>query len=294
MTKKDFDPTLFSLTLLLSNDEKINIEIPKSKKGYHGKTVGGEKTYHMAIDAFTINFSNKNELLDYLRDNNLAPIDNISNNNISVMITYDDKIVPSISNKIAYDGSGIEDFIKNTPINDSFYYEANSYGTSAYNTVNSFKNRVLPLYYESPLSDYFSRYIKKLFNFSNHELYSCLNLGYDKEEYDRSGRIFPLNDSAFYEYENIRWFLLTDFKELEMSLAQKRYDDSPYTADERKDAQEDFEEILLSIDEKYTEESVEKPISFKNFKGPYTIDPEEEMEMFNHPIYEEENHKTRK
>ena len=261
MPKKD-NKQLFSLVLVLPNNHYYTVEIPKSKKGYQNKYVGGLSTYHMAIDDFTIRFIDKDDLLNYLRDNSLAPISSINNNSIGIMIKCDGKAPISSDYDIAYKGCGLDNFIKETAIGDSFYYEANSFGTRAYDVVNDFKNRVLPLYYNSKLSDYFSKYIDNLNNHSKHKLSSCLKLGYKQEEYAKSKRIFLLNDSAFYEYENIRWFLMTDFMKLEMELAKKRYNDSPYTADERKEALEDYEDTLLEIENRYTNEPYKENISY--------------------------------
>lgn len=63
MKKPKFQPNKFSLVIRYDDKVKI-IDIPEIKGDT--KKHGGKETYQMAIDAFTINFANEQELLDYL------------------------------------------------------------------------------------------------------------------------------------------------------------------------------------------------------------------------------------
>ncbi len=87
MTKEKIDPKAFSLWLH-HGQSAVRIEIPYTKRGIKGMNVGGKETYLMAIDAFTTQFSNIDELINYIREKALARIKTIPNEEINMRITY--------------------------------------------------------------------------------------------------------------------------------------------------------------------------------------------------------------
>ena len=281
MSKK-FKTELYNLALLLPGGKVEYVDIPRSNKGFQRKVVGGVSTYQMAIDSYTIKFSNKDELLNDIRNNNLANINNIPNNNIGVMIQYDKRSISDDSRNVAYKDSGLEEFIKNNNIGSNFYNIGSSYGTEAYQVISEFKKKAISLFFNNELSTYYGYYLDKINNLTSNRLNNSLR-SYDDEEYLKNRRIFLRDERAFYEYENIRRHLMTDYRELELSFAQDRYNSSPFN--ERVEALKDFDEIIDSINKKYSD-------SFIDYNGPYTIDSEEEMYMLNNPYYEEDDTKS--
>ena len=77
----------FRLVIKYNNVTRI-IEIPETKRGFQNKTVGGRKTYLMAIDAFTTRFNNKEELLDYVKEHSLAKLPNDNYEQLYLSIEY--------------------------------------------------------------------------------------------------------------------------------------------------------------------------------------------------------------
>ncbi len=89
MTKKEkLDVKAFSLWVK-HGKFKQRVDIPLTKRGFKGKIVGGKQTYLMAIDDFTTKFSGPDELINYIRDNDLAKIKTCDNNEVEIIITYD-------------------------------------------------------------------------------------------------------------------------------------------------------------------------------------------------------------
>ena len=81
------DPKAFRLVVKSHNITRI-IEIPETKRGVQKQTVGGKSTYLMAIDAFTTQFKDKKELLDYAKEHELAKLPNIDYNQLYLSIEY--------------------------------------------------------------------------------------------------------------------------------------------------------------------------------------------------------------
>ncbi len=124
MVKKEtFDPKAFSLVIKYGETSQI-VPIPFTKRGIRRNTVGGDQTYQMAIDDFTTKFSNKSELLDYIKGHGLASIPDDNYNKISISIIYNGKSRFTSNLSIAYSNQKeLVDFIQNNAITGSFSSE---------------------------------------------------------------------------------------------------------------------------------------------------------------------------
>ena len=122
MPKEKFNPKAFSLWLTCGKYKK-NIEIPIMKKGVNYTPVGGKQTYLMAIDAFTTQFADYNELIDYIRDNNLARIKSADNDEIDFKITYNGPYPFSGNLSLIFNNNNeLVNFINVNQIKDYFHF----------------------------------------------------------------------------------------------------------------------------------------------------------------------------
>lgn len=117
------DTKAFRLVVKNANLTRI-IEIPETKRGFRNQTVGGKNTFLMAIDAFTTQFKDKEELLDYIKEHALAKLPNDSYDNLYISIEYTGpgeftgKLYPVYNNEQA-----LIDFINNNAIKEFFPFD---------------------------------------------------------------------------------------------------------------------------------------------------------------------------
>ncbi len=122
MKKENVNPKAFSLWLY-HGKSAVRIEIPYTKKGLRGTRVGGKETYLMAIDAFTTKFSDMDELIDYIRDNALARIKTIPNDEIGLYITYNGDYPFSGNLSLIFnDNKELINFIETNQIQGKFHF----------------------------------------------------------------------------------------------------------------------------------------------------------------------------
>lgn len=131
MAKKQepkFNPQGFSL-IVKYDDKKEVVEIPYKKQNYDRETVGGKQTYQMAIDAFTIKFKDKDELLNYIRNNDMANIKDIPNEDITVSMEYNGENDYGGNRDIVYnDNKELLFFIKTNLIKENYEFSFKVFG----------------------------------------------------------------------------------------------------------------------------------------------------------------------
>lgn len=119
--RKQIDAKAFRLVAKTANLKRI-IEIPETKRGFRNQTVGGKSTFLMAIDAFTTQFKDKEELLEYVRKHNLAKLPNDNNLYLTIEYTgsgeYTQDLYPVYNDK-----TSLTDFINNNYIKEHFPHD---------------------------------------------------------------------------------------------------------------------------------------------------------------------------
>lgn len=104
----------------LYKNEKYSVEIPNTKK----QDNLGKKTYWMAIDAYTTQFKDKEDLLNDIRQNGYLQIDeDIPNNELWVFIEYPRINNPEVIDLIYSDNQTLVKFIKENKFASRFSQE---------------------------------------------------------------------------------------------------------------------------------------------------------------------------
>lgn len=283
MTQKEkFKSEGFSLVLTTLSGKKIVVNIPKTKTTTLNKSAGGMQTYQMAIDAYTVNFNSKNELLDDIRKHDYADINTISNDDIRVSMTYGESVLDVVYS----DQKKLKQLISGSPVTSRFNTDDQGYAAKI---TADFMDQAARLYYKSEFREYYREYLRQRPFYAYDSILKSLNTGYDEGRYKRDGKLRVNWGFPFYEYGNIRDYLLTDYRKLESKFALRRFKESPFN--EMSEAERDYYETLDEINKRYgSYEKVENTgATFENFEeplvssGPYTVDPEEEMERLNNP-----------
>ena len=267
----------FSLVLIAPNHKPKFVTIPEIKHSYKNKKTSGTSTFQMAIDAYTTKFNNKDELLDDIRKNEYAAIKNISNEQITVYIVYTGDGY-NINSEVAYKkDERLVNFIQTNDISGNFIHFKDQYNSDTFNLIEDFKEDAYQRFYNYQYSDEYQKYLEKNQEIKEKSIYTSLKKGLYKEN-----NVF-VDDLPFYEYFNIRKHLLTDYKELEISFIEERFRKSP--PNEKAEAYKDYLEALSETEERYSKVKKQK---FSEMEiSDYTKDPEEEMKLYNRPIYDE-------
>lgn len=198
------DPKAFRLVVRNQNITRI-IEIPETKRGFKNQIVGGKKTFLMAIDAFTTQFKDKEALLDYVKQHELAKLPDVDYSQLYISIEYTGpgeftgKLYP------VYNGEhALIDFINNSIVKEHFPHD-NPY-------VKAFKQDVITRWTTGPsqaeyrifMTDYKNKYFgQDLINTFN----KIRRQGLIKDIKEKDSAIGPLS-----RYHNIRGWLLASNK----------------------------------------------------------------------------------
>lgn len=159
MTKKEkMEANKFSLVIRNSKLKRI-VPIPETKRGFRKSTVGGKETFLMAIDAFTTSFQDKEELLNYIKENNLVNFPNANYDNVYIDIEYKGKGEFTGNHQVLYNNQKeLIDFINNNEIKEYFPHE-NPYTNDFEQTiVNYWTSGVYQAEYKLFMTDYQNRY----------------------------------------------------------------------------------------------------------------------------------------
>lgn len=192
----------FSLTLSAPGFKAV-IEIPKMKKGT--TSVGGDQTYLMAIDKFTTQFQSKEEMLDYLIQNNLVTIpSSISYNQICIKIEHTNKEHDYGSLPVAYnENQELVDFLNNNQIASSFELSNP--------TIEDFKQTIINRWSKGMYQAEYRMYMEEYKNIRNpfgRDLkYTLIKL--DKQRKFNEFQNGNLAISSLNQYHNIRAHLIT-------------------------------------------------------------------------------------
>lgn len=197
------DPKAFRLVVKSHNITRI-IEIPETKRGFQKQTVGGKNTYLMAIDAFTTQFKDKKELLDYVIEHELAKLPNIDYNQLYLCIEY---IGPGEFNQrpqpVYSDENTLIDFINNSEVKEHFPHDNKYVEAFRQDVVSRWTTGLSQAEYRLFMTDYKNRYFgQDLIN----TFIKIQRQGLMKNIKEKDGTIGPLS-----RYHNIRgWLILGD------------------------------------------------------------------------------------
>lgn len=274
----------FSLVLIIPGHKPKFVNIPKAKRSYRNEKTSGITTYQMAIDAYTTKFNNKDELLNDIRENGYATIKNISNDKISVYIIYKGQCSNTFDDTVAYKkDTRLVNFIENNEVSGGFSRFKDQYNSDTFNLIEDFKEDAYNRFYNYQYSEEYRKYLEKNQGIEQKSIYRALQQGVYEDSLKRNNYTFR-NDLPFYEYFNIRKHLLTDYKELEISFIRERYKNIP--PNEKAEAYKDYLQDLEKTEERYS------PFRKQKFSemtvDNYTKDPEEEMQEYNNPSYNED------
>ncbi len=272
----------FSLTLTAPGFETV-VEIPKMRKG--STSVGGKQTYLMVIDKFTASFKNKEQMLAYIAQNNLATLPNdIDYQQIYVKITHTNKehnygYLPVVYN----DEQELVDFLKENQIAPTF--------SLGHPTVEDLRQTIIDRWTKGMYQSEYRMYMEEYKNIKNpfgRDLkYALMNL--DKQRKFNNFKNGELELTSLSQYHNIRAHLITKNK-LDEKL-HKIYEDYIIPPNERAEYERD----------KAREQSktVAKLEIVKTPEEKTTIEKEGSMQMalFTESLFfgtpETEQHKTR-
>ena len=305
--RKPFDPKAFSLLISVEGRQPIEVSIPIEREvqtldGPELKTEYLKRTTQWAIDKYTTRFASKAELLENIRENNLADIGDISDENVSISMFYNDYDHDSICTEVAY-----SDSFDLTNILDQCQYNAGSgelYGDYAEVFIENFKRYMIEKCCIHGDAYQYWKYWKEYQGqcFYNSKLLMGLLLQQDKDEYEKG--IYHLNqkpfEKEFNEYYNVRAHCLINQDDLQAQFDLEREEKKghPIDAEDVKDLNEAREEARRHhekrpIDEIHHECLGDKMIAYpkENMtydESEYIQDPEEEMERLNYYYDDEE------
>lgn len=197
------DPKAFRLVVKSHNITRI-IEIPETKRGVQKQTVGGKSTYLMAIDAFTTQFKDKKELLDYAKEHELAKLPNIDYNQLYLSIEY---IGPGEFNQrpqpVYSDENTLIDFINNSEVKEHFPHDNKYVEEFRQDVISRWTTGLSQAEYRLFMTDYKNRYFgQDLIN----TFIKIQRQGLMKDIKEKDGTIGPLS-----RYHNLRaWCMLTE------------------------------------------------------------------------------------
>ncbi|MCI9585472.1 MAG: hypothetical protein HFH45_02400 [Bacilli bacterium] len=197
------DPKAFRLVVKSHNITRI-IEIPETKRGVQKQTVGGKNTYLMAIDAFTTQFKDKKELLDYVKEHELAKLPNIDYNQLYLSIEY---IGPGEFNQrpqpVYSDENTLIDFINNSEVKEHFPHDNKYVEEFRQDVISRWTTGLSQAEYRLFMTDYKNRYFgQDLIN----TFIKIQRQGLMKDIKEKDGTIGPLS-----RYHNLRaWCMLTE------------------------------------------------------------------------------------
>ncbi len=197
------DPKAFRLVVKSHNVTRI-IEIPETKRGVQKQTVGGKNTYLMAIDAFTTQFKDKKELLDYVKEHELAKLPNIDYNQLYLSIEY---IGPGEFNQrpqpVYSDENTLIDFINNSEVKEHFPHDNKYVEEFRQDVISRWTTGLSQAEYRLFMTDYKNRYFgQDLIN----TFIKIQRQGLMKDIKEKDGTIGPLS-----RYHNLRaWCMLTE------------------------------------------------------------------------------------
>lgn len=197
------DPKAFRLVVKSHNITRI-IEIPETKRGFQKQTVGGKNTYLMAIDAFTTQFKDKKELLDYVIEHELAKLPNIDYNQLYLCIEY---IGPGEFNQrpqpVYSDENTLIDFINNSEVKEHFPHDNKYVEEFRQDVISRWTTGLSQAEYRLFMTDYKNRYFgQDLIN----TFIKIQRQGLMKDIKEKDGTIGPLS-----RYHNLRaWCMLTE------------------------------------------------------------------------------------
>lgn len=197
------DTKAFRLVVKNANLTRI-IEIPETKRGFRNQTVGGKNTFLMAIDAFTTQFKDKEELLDYIKEHALAKLPNDSYDNLYISIEYTgpgeftSKLYPVYNNEQA-----LIDFINNNAIKEFFPFDNKYVEAFKQDVISRWTTGLSQAEYRLFMTDYKNRYFgQDLIN----TFIKIQRQGLMKDIKEKDGTIGPLS-----RYHNLRaWCMLTE------------------------------------------------------------------------------------
>lgn len=148
----------FRLIVESQNQTRI-VAIPETKRGVGNRTVGGRKTYLMAIDAFTTQFKDKIELLDYIKQNGLAKLPTADYNDLNIKIEYigPGKFTGNLN--IMYSGQqDLINFINNHTIQEHFSHDDPSVQEFWQSIIDYWTSGLYQAEYKIFMTDYNNRY----------------------------------------------------------------------------------------------------------------------------------------
>lgn len=227
--------------------QRIDIPLMPTKR-LTEKTAGGKKTYQMAIDAFTTQFSNQDELLDYIRQNKLARIKNVNNGDLSLTIEYNGEKDFNGNLDIVYnDNQLLLDFIQAYPICDTF----NAYREIDTSIVRQFQNETIYEMFNGTYHTVYSQFMTHKNKYYDTDLTNALYEHYNDEQLkDPNAFIAP-----FYRYHNIRGYCILKTEDtIETQLKRMIYNSIHY---QEKSLPENIE-FLREIEEEERIQKTEK------------------------------------
>ena len=310
----NFQKDGFSLEIISYNIDPILVELP-IMNDFMGNRTNAYQTYQIVIDMFTTRFKNEHEFRVYLEE--LHPI--LKGKDYKIEMKYNgSKNTFSGNTDLIFGNNGeLVEFLKKAKIKSEFYTSDSVY-IDAF--IDGFRNEVIE---KMSSGDYHHEYT----HFVTHGnfLYSNEMAETMKKWYDNKDDIILDLKNPFRQYSNIRGHCISHYIDLNLRLRENNsiYWQDEYRGkleaeqlqireEIKKEKQEMFsleEDIpkwrrtvsysilcgminpcdtnkeFLSLDREVLDEMLEK-YDLKQYRD-YTVDPDEEMEHYNHLEYED-------